>query len=488
MRYTLPLAAILVACMGSICMSQPAKPAAAPPAPCGAVPTQRQMAWFEREMIAFAHFGVNTFTDREWGEGKEDPAIFNPTALDARQWARACKAGGLRMLILTAKHHDGFCLWPSKLTEHSVRSSPWRGGKGDVVREAADACRAEGLDFGVYLSPWDRHEPSYGDSPRYNAYYMAQLEELLTGYGTISEMWFDGACGEGPNGKRQVYDFQAYWDRVRALQPACVMFSDVGPDVRWVGNEKGYAADPNWITIDRSRMKLGGRNPEQTHGVMGAPDCVPTEVDVSIRPGWFYHAAEDGKVKSLETLLDIYYNSVGMNGVLLLNIPPDRRGLMHENDAARLAEFKAVLDETFARDLARGKACTASNTRGGDAAYAPALATDGDAATYWAADDGVMAATLEADLGGPATFDRAEVREFIRLGQRVKAFRVEALVGGQWKELARGQTIGRKRLLRFPSVEATKVRLVIDDALACPTIATLALYKASPRDTMPKAK
>jgi len=471
------MAAIL---MGSILVAIPETRAAspAPPAPVPPVPTPRQVAWQERECIAFAHFGVNTFTDREWGEGKEDERVFNPTALDARQWARTCKDGGLRMIILTAKHHDGFCLWPSKYTDHCVKKSPWQDGKGDVVREVADACREAGLDFGVYLSPWDRHEPCYGDSPKYNAHYMNQLTELLTNYGKVSEAWFDGACGEGPSGKRQVYDFPAYQALVRKLQPGAVMFSDAGPDVRWVGNEAGYAADPNWATIDRSKMGIGQSNKDQTHGLFGGPDWVPTEVDVSIRPGWFYHAAEDGKVKSLRQLVDIYYASVGMNGVLLLNIPPDRRGLMHENDAARLREFRQVIEATFAEDLARGKPAAATNVRGGAAAFGPDNALDGDKATYWATDDGVAAAAIEVDLGKPTALDRAMVQEYIRLGQRVKRFVVEAYDGQAWKELGRGQTIGYKRLLRFPAVTATKVRLKIEDARACPTISAFGLFKS----------
>ena len=474
---------ILVAWLGSAFMTEHTlhaseAAAVAPPAPVLPVPTPRQMAWFEREMIAFAHFGVNTFTDAEWGTGKEDPAIFNPTAFDAREWAKVCKDGGLKMIVLTAKHHDGFCLWPSKYTTHSVKSSPWRGGKGDVVREVADACREAGIDFGVYLSPWDRHEPAYGDSPRYNQYYLNQLTELLTGYGTVSELWFDGACGEGPNGKRQVYDFQAYWAKVRQLQPGACMFSDVGPDVRWVGNEQGFASDPNWAMIQRGKMGLGQSNPDQTHGLVDGPDFVPTEVNTSIRPGWFYHAKEDDKVKSLGQLLDNYYASVGMNGVYMLNIPPDRRGLMHENDAARLREFRRVIEATFANDLARGRPATASNVRGKAAAYGPDKALDGNKETYWATDDGVLAASLEVDLGEPVLFSRAMIQEDIRLGQRVKAFAVEAWDGQAWKELGRGQTIGHKRLLRFPAVKAQKVRLKIEDARACPTISAFGLYLA----------
>jgi len=466
-----------VATCGSVRAETSPAPAA-PPAPVLPVPTLRQMAWQERECIAFAHFGANTFTDREWGDGREDERIFNPTAFDARQWARACKDAGLRMIILTAKHHDGFCLWPSKYTDHSVTKSPWRDGRGDVVREVSEACREAGLDFGVYLSPWDRNQPCYGDSPKYNEYYMNQLTELLTQYGNISEVWFDGACGEGPNGKRQVYDFPAYRALVRKLQPDAVMFSDAGPDVRWVGNEAGYAADPNWATIDAAKMGVGQPNKDQTHGLFGGPDWVPTEVDVSIRPGWFYHAAEDGKVKSLRQLLDIYYASVGMNGVLLLNIPPDRRGLWHENDVKRLKEWREVIDATFAKDLARGRAATATNVRGKSAAFGPGKALDGDKGTYWATDDGAIAASLEVDLGAATTFDRVVIQEHILLGQRVRKFAVEAYDGQAWKEIGRGQTIGYKRILKSAPVTATKVRLKIEDARACPTIQAFGLYKA----------
>ena len=471
------VALVVAACGGA--QPQPgAAPATTvpPPAPVLPVPTERQMRWQERELIGFAHFGVNTFTDREWGEGKEDPKIFNPSALDARQWARACKDGGLRMIILTAKHHDGFCLWPSAYTDHSVKSSPWRDGKGDVVREVAEACRAEGLDFGTYLSPWDRHEPAYGDSPKYNEHYLKQLTELMTNYGTISEVWFDGACGEGPNGKKQVYDFDAFWGTVRTLQPGACMFSDVGPDVRWVGNENGTAKDPNWSTLHKAKMGLGKPNKSQTTGDLDGADWIPAEADVSIRPGWFYHAKEDDKVKSLQKLVDIYYNSVGQNSVLLLNIPPDRRGLFHENDVKRLRELREAIAADFPKDLAKGKAATADNVRGGAAAYGAARAVDGDAATYWATDDGVLAAALEVDLGAPTAFNRVVIQEHIRLGQRVKAFAVEAWDGQAWKEIGRGKTIGYKRILRIPDVTAQKVRLKIEDARGCPTISNVGVY------------
>ena len=431
-------------------------------------PTPQQLAWQEMESIAFAHFGINTFTNREWGDGKEDPKLFNPTAFDAGQWVRVLQGAGIKLLILTCKHHDGFCLWPSKHTGHSVRSSPWRGGKGDVVREVADACRRGGLKFGVYLSPWDRHEPSYGNSPAYNTHFTNQLAELLTGYGEITEVWFDGACGEGPNGKRQVYDWQAYYATVRKLQPNALI-AICGPDVRWVGNESGVARETEW--------SIQPANPAR-HGKTGLV-WYPAECDVSIRPGWFYHPAQDKRVKSLAHLLDIYYKSVGRNSVLLLNVPPDRRGLIHENDARRLRELRQVLDATFRTNLARGKAATASNAR--DEAHGPAKAVDGDPATHWGTDDGVTTATLEVDLGEPATFNRSMIQEQIALGQRVEAYVLEARDGEEWKPLAKGTTVGHKKLDRFGDVTARRVRLTIRQSRAAPAIRAFGLYRAPAR-------
>jgi len=456
-----------------------AAPAAATPAP-GEVflptPSPRQLAWQELEIIAFAHFGVNTFTDKEWGDGKEDSEIFNPTALDARQWAKALKEGGVRMLILTAKHHDGFCLWPSAYTDHSVKSSPWRDGKGDVVKEVSDACRAEGLKFGVYLSPWDRHEPTYGDSPKYNQHFINQLYELLQNYGAVSEVWFDGACGEGPNGKRQEYDFPSFIAVVRKCAPGAVIFSDAGPDVRWVGNEKGYAGETCWSTIDRSKVKIGKADAKYLNkGDPDGPDWVPPECDVSIRPGWFYHPAEDDKVKSLEQLLDIYYASVGRNGVLLLNVPPDTRGLIHENDAARLKEFRKVLDETFRTNLARGRPVAATSEAKDHAA---SRAVDGNGDTWWEAAEGAGDATLTIDLGGQALFNVIMIQEMITQGQRVEEFRLDAWDGAGWRAIGKGTTIGHKRLLRGPDTKTDKLRLVITKSRGAPTVREFGLYLA----------
>ncbi|MCX5683709.1 MAG: alpha-L-fucosidase, partial [Planctomycetota bacterium] len=405
-RLAAVLAALLIAGLASSAFAEETKKDdAAAPAPGEILlptPSERQLAWQERETIAFAHFGVNTFTNKEWGDGKEDPKIFNPTEFDARQWTKALKAGGIKMLILTAKHHDGFCLWPSAYTDHSVKSSTWRDGKGDVVKEVSEACKAEGLKFGVYLSPWDRHDPKYGDSPKYNQHFINQLYELLENYGEVSEVWFDGACGEGPNGKRQEYDFPSFIAVVRKCAPGAVIFSDAGPDVRWVGNEKGFAGETCWSTIDRDKVKIGKADGKYLNkGDPNATNWVPPECDVSVRPGWFYHPAEDEKVKSLEQLLDIYYGSVGRNGVLLLNIPPDTRGLIHENDAARLKEFRAVLDATFKTNLARGCSITATSA---DKDHPASRAVDGSADTWWVAANGQSEATLAVDLGSPALF------------------------------------------------------------------------------------
>ncbi len=449
-------------------------------------PSPEQAAWQEMEFICFVHYTVNAFTDREWGDGKEDPAIFNPTELDPEQWARVCKEAGMKLLILTAKHHDGFCLWPSRYTEHSVKNSPWKNGKGDVVKETAEACKKYGLKFGIYLSPWDRHEQTYG-TDAYNDYYKNQLRELLTNYGPITEVWMDGACGEGPNGKRQQYDFAGYFRLIEELQPHALT-AIMGRDIRWVGNEDGLARESEWSVFpepDATSNRTKDRGNRKY--LVGAKSFQwrPAECDVSIRPGWFYHASQDDKVKSLSHLLDIYYRSVGRNSVLLLNLPPDRRGLIHENDVARLKEFRAVLDETFKTNLAAGAKVSANTSRNG---FNPAAVTDGDGTTYWTTPEDVAEATLEIDLGKPVTFDRAMVQEMFTQGQRVEQFKLEARVEGQaagshqWREIAQATTIGYKRLLRFPEVTADRVRLTIEQSRDCPTIREFGLFKASPRE------
>ncbi|MCD6338717.1 MAG: alpha-L-fucosidase, partial [Verrucomicrobia bacterium] len=393
----------------------------------------------------------------------------------------------MKGLILTTKHHDVFCLWPSKHTDHSVRSSKWMGGKGDVVKAVAEACREQGLKFGVYLSPWDRNHPEYG-RPAYLAYYRNQLRELLTQYGPIFEVWFDGANGgSGYYGgaretrridRRTYYDWPNTWKIVRRLQPQAVMFSDAGPDVRWVGNERGVAFETSWLTVNRKGLYPGHPDYARKYaqGDPDGEDWRPPEVDVSIRPGWFYHPSQDAKVKTVKQLLDIYYQSVGRSANLLLNVPPDRRGLIHEIDARRLREFRRVLDETFRTDLARGAETAASNVRGGAERFSPAQAVDGRFETYWAADDGVRTGWIEADLGKPTRFDRVLIQEYIPLGQRVHAWQVDGWIGGKWRRLCGGTTVGYKRIARIEPVSCRRVRLRILKAKACPTISTFALY------------
>jgi alpha-L-fucosidase len=448
-------------------------------------PSPRQLAWQELEFIAFIHFTVNAFTDKEWGDGNEDPAIFDPAQFDARQWVRAVKSAGMRMILLTAKHHDGFCLWPSRYTEHSVKSSPWKNGKGDIVREVSEACREGGIKFGVYLSPWDRHEPTYGDSPAYNEHFKNQLRELLTNYGPIAEVWFDGACGEGPNGKRQVYDWDGYYQVIRELQPDAVI-AIRGPDVRWCGNEAGNVRKSEWSVIpipaggDPLRTDLMAEDLGSREKLKEAERFIwyPAEVNTSIRPGWFYHASDDLRVKSLEHLLEIYYGSVGGNGVFLLNLPPDPRGLIHENDVERLRELGEVLRATFERDLAKDAAARASHVRGNDPAFGPDKIADGDKNTYWTTDDGVTAATVEFDLGEERSFNCATLQERIQVGQRVEDFALDAWDGRNWRELVRSTTIGYKRLLRFGEVTARKVRVRILQSRLCPTLSNFGLFQA----------
>jgi alpha-L-fucosidase len=441
-------------------------------------------------MYTFIHFTVNSFTDKEWGDGTEDPKVFNPSALDCEQWCRVISEAGFKGVIITAKHHDGFCLWPSRFTTHSVASSPWRGGKGDVVGELARAARKYGLKLGVYLSPWDRHEPSYG-SDAYNEHFKNQLREVLTDYGgpEIFEVWFDGACGEGPNGRRQVYDWEGYIAIIRELAPNAVIFSDAGPDVRWVGNEHGEAGPTCWAKINRKDFSPGHADTTILNaGLVGGTDWLPPEVDVSIRPGWFYHAHEDGQVHSLERLLNIWYHSVGRGGCLNLNLPPDRRGLIHENDAARLQELKLVLDRTFAEDFAAGRPVSASNSRGGGAPeFAASHLTDGNRDRYWATDDGVVTAEAVVELGRVRTLNVVALKEHTELGQRVAAFEVEWRdAAGRWQSLVTGTTISFSKILRTPTVETDALRLRITAALASPCIASFSAHYQPPLLFAPK--
>ncbi|GMV26221.1 MAG: hypothetical protein AMXMBFR58_22520 [Phycisphaerae bacterium] len=460
--------------------------AAPPPEPFGACPSPAQLAWHDLEFYGFIHFTTNTFTDREWGQGDESPSLFNPSQLDARQWADVASRAGMRGLILTAKHHDGFCLWPSKLTTHTVAASPYKGGKGDVVGELAAACREKGLKYGLYLSPWDRNHAEYG-RPAYVQYYRDQWRELIAGYGPLFEAWFDGANGGdgyygGTRETRRIDRTTYYgWPETTAmleqLNPGIIMFSDAGPGCRWVGNESGYSDETSWQTINLEGMYPGVSHDHLARGDKGGTHWVGVEVDVSIRPGWFWHEAENSKVKSPEKLVEIYYESVGRGANLLLNVPPDRRGLIHEADVESLMGMRRILDATFERDVLMGHWATSSAVRGGDARFEARQAVDGDSRSYWSTDDGVTTGELSVVLPSPAVVDVVRVREAIELGQRVEAFAVDASVDGQWKEVVRGTTIGPRRILRFDPVKADAMRLRVTGSMACPAIAEFAAFK-----------
>lgn len=458
------------------------------PDPCGPLPNENQLNWHEMEFYAFIHFAINTFTDQEWGDGGNTPQMFNPTNLDCRQWARVCKEAGMKGIILTAKHHDGFCLWPSEYTEYSVKNSPWKNGKGDLVRELSDACKEYGLKFGIYLSPWDRNRADYG-KPSYITYFRNQLKELLTQYGDIFEVWFDGANGgwgyyggarENRNiDRRTYYDWDNTIKIIRELQPKAIIWNECGPDIRWCGNEGGSVGETNWSLYNYHQFVPGEPDFKQLRvGIEDGRQWIPSEVNVSIRPGWFYHKYEDAKVKKLPQLLDIYYNSIGRNGTWLLNFPIDKEGRIHENDERAVLELRKALDEAFADNLARKAKAEAGNVRGGSSRYAASKAIDGKKDTYWATDDGVTQTYITLTFRKPVTLNRILLQEYIRLGQRVKAFKVEANVDGQWRELAKETTIGYKRILRVPTVTASQVRISILDAKACPLISNIGIYNA----------
>jgi alpha-L-fucosidase len=450
------------------------------------------MLWSEREFYNFLHFTVNTFTDREWGEGDEDPALFYPTDFDADQIVETLKAAGSRGVILTCKHHDGFCLWPTKTTDHSIRNSPYKNGRGDVVKEISEAARRQQLPFGIYLSPWDRHQASYG-TPQYLSIYRQQMRELLTGYGPIFEIWHDGANGGtgyygGAREKRTIdkqhyYDWANTWELERTLQPGAVIFSDVGPDVRWVGNENGRAGETCWATYSPRSLSGGPAAPgdvvekEAVTGTRNGQFWMPAECDVSIRPGWFWHVKENAQVKTPAELLELYYQSVGRGASLLLNVPPDRRGRIHEADAAALREFGSQLRATFASTLTTTARVAASNIRGQDIAYSPKNLLDGQHDTYWATDDSVRQAEVVLEWSRPVRFDLMRVREPIRLGQRIDEFVVEVWQNGNWSQWGQGTSIGSCRMVRSNLVETTKVRLRITQCAACPALSEFALFR-----------
>ena len=455
------------------------------------VPSARQFNWQRQELTAFLHFGVNTYTGKEWGDGTESEAIFNPTALDTDQWIRALKAAGVKCAILTCKHHDGFCLWPSAYTEHSVKHSPWKNGTGDVVREVSEACKKHGMAFGIYLSPWDRNSKLYGTAA-YNDYFVSQLTELLTQYGKVSEVWFDGACGEGANGKRQEYDFVRWYKVIRKLQPEAVI-AVMGPDVRWVGTESGRGRATEWSVVPKDNLDqeaianhsqkevltqpvgdMTGQDLGSRKVIEKAKSLIwyPAEVDVSIRPGWFYHQNEDSKVKSPKELMDIYFTSVGMNGVLLLNLPPNKEGRLAEADVESLRGFRRLYEETFARNLlTEGKVmCKVAEGRLRNV-------TDNNYDTSVSPDMKTGKAVFHFVLKQPVTFNVLSVQEDIRRGQRVEQFMLEVKdTKGTWQKTAEGTTVGHKRLLKFPVRTAKEVRLTIQQARDVPAISEVGLY------------
>lgn len=458
----------------------------------GAIPSQRQLQWHRLETYAFLHFTVNTFTDKEWGYGDEDPNVFYPTEFDADAIIHDLKAGGMKAVILTCKHHDGFCLWPTKTTEHCIRNSRWRDGKGDVVRDIADAAQRAGLQFGVYVSPWDRANPKYA-TPDYPPIYREQVRELLTNYGPIFEVWFDGANGGdgyygGAREKRSIdpahyYEWKKTFAIIRQLQPNAVIFCP-GADIRWVGNEKGIAGDPCWATYGLPGQKAqdehasdGGSKEELMTGIRFGPVWRPAECDVSIRPGWFWHEKENANVKTPEQLINLYFDSVGRGASFLLNVPPNRKGLLEDSDAASLAEFHRKLQQMFAKDLALTAKLQPSNVRGRDPLFGAQNLVDGDRATYWATDDSETSPQLIIDFGSEQQIAIIHLREAIELGQRIGAFALDSLHANAWEEIATGTSIGSCRLIRLSHpVSTQKLRLRITNSSACIALSELGIF------------
>lgn len=460
-----------------------------PPEPILPVPEPKQVEWQQMETYAFIHFGLNTFNDREWGYGDTDPKTFNPTSLDCEQWAQTLVKAGMKGVILTAKHHDGFCLWPFEGTDYSVKNSPWKNGQGNVVKELSEACKKYGLKFAVYLSPWDRHQANYG-TPEYLPYFYAQLHDLLTNYGPVFEVWFDGANGgDGWYGgakdirtidRKNYYNYPRIYEMLDSIQPQAIIFSDGGPGCRWVGNEKGFAGATNWSFLRKGEVHPGyDKSYELQYGHPDGNQWVPAECDVSIRPGWFYHPEEDDRVKSPDQLVDLYYRSVGHNATLLLNFPVDRRGLIHPVDSANAVRFHEMIQQQLKTNLVAGMTPKVSNERGGD--FVASALTDDNFDTYWATEDGVTTADIEFSFDTPTRMNRMMLQEYIPLGQRVKAFVVEYLDKDTWLPVKLNEettTIGYKRLLRFETVETKGMRIRITDARGPLCLSNVGVYDA----------
>ncbi len=426
----------------SCCLIQAQKVAVNKP-----VPSKQQLAWQKMDFYLFAHFGPNTFTDLEWGKGTEPEDVFNPTNLDCGQWCRIAKAAGAKGIIITAKHHDGFCLWPSKYSTHTVAQSKWRNGKGDVLRELSDSCKKYGLKMGVYLSPWDRNHPKYG-TPEYNDVFINMMKEVVKNYGPFFEFWWDGANGEGPNGKKQVYDWNRFEKTMRTVAPNTIVFSDIGPDARWVGNENGIAGDPNWDLLDTAGFSRGAGAPSTdtlNHGNVNGKNWIPAECDVSIRPGWFYHKEEDDKVKTPEQLFTLYLKSVGRGSNLLLNVPPDKEGLIDAHDSAALVGFKKLRDESFGRPVTNKKFTAASTL-------------------------------YKIDLHQSQKINCIVLNEDIASGQKIKSFTVQFMSDNKIVNELNGNTVGKKRILTFPSMNINSFIIKINESKATPLLDNIAAY------------
>lgn len=454
------------------------------------VPAQRQLNWQQMELTAFLHFGINTFTNKEWGDGTEDPKLFNPTNLNTDQWVKTCKDAGFKLVILTAKHHDGFCLWPSKYTEHSVKNSLWKNGKGDVMKELAASCKKFGMHLGVYLSPWDRNSKLYG-TEAYNDYFINQLTELLTQYGKIDEVWFDGANGEGPNGKKQEYDFGRWYKLIRQLQPQAVI-AVMGPDVRWVGTETGRGRETEWSVVpadaqSQENIAAGSQSNviykpsgDMMGDVLGSREQIikakalvwyPAETDVSIRPGWFYHDKENNNVKTAKQLNDVYFSSVGRNGVLLLNIPPNKNGLIQTEDSLHLMQWAAMRYNTFNKNIAKSATIQLSSGKH------PKALTDGNYHTFWTSSSSKdTMATITFSFATNQKFNVLCLQENIKVGQRIEKFNASYWNGKNWEPFASGTTVGYKRLLTFPEINTRKVQLNILSSRLNPTLSEVGFY------------
>jgi alpha-L-fucosidase len=453
-----PITAVLILFLHSLQAQKPKS--------FGATPSASQLKWHDLEYYMFIHFGPNTFTNQEWGTGLEDPKVFNPSRLDCRQWAKTARYAGMKGIIITAKHHDGFCLWPSKYSTHTVRQSPWKNGQGDVLKELSEACRAEGLKFGVYLSPWDRNHPLYGTA-EYNNIFTYMLKEVLGNYGEVFEQWFDGANGEGPNGKKQEYDWKLFNQTVYDLQKNAIIFSDGGPGCRWVGNENGYAGETNWNTLNGARVFPGYPNyKELTPGHEDGTHWIPAECDVSIRPGWFYSPETDGKVKSTEQLMDIYLGSVGRGANLLLNVPVNREGLISKEDSTRLMEFSDARKRMFAVNIASKAQISVSGK-------AINKLNDGNNETIWVAKSN--SASVELDFKMDTKISSLVLREHIASGQRVKEFSIEVWQDGKFDEAVRQTTIGHKRILPL-NITTSKIRINIIQSKAPAVLQEIEIY------------